>query len=165
MVPGTGLWMNNSLGELELNPRGFHALAPGTRLVSNMAPTVARRRDGAVLAIGSPGADRITSAISQVLVNFMHLGLSLHDAIDHPRLHVEVFAGAPAIAAEPGVDLEAIDGYRVRRFPDRSMYFGGVQAAMWMPGAGHFEAADPRRTGGTARGGGAGAQTGGQGTA
>jgi hypothetical protein len=33
------------------------------------------------------------------------------------------------------------------------MYFGGVPAALWDPVAGHFEAADPRRTGGTATGG------------
>ncbi len=153
MVPGTGLWLNNSLGEVELHPEGYHALAPGTRLPSNMAPTVARRADGAVLAIGSPGADRITTAISQVLVNFMHLGMALTDAIEHPRLHVEVFDGEPTVAFEPGVPL-ARDGTRARRpFPDRSMYFGGVQAALWDPRAGLFGAADSRRAGAVARGG------------
>ena len=30
VVPGTGIPMNNTLGEPELNPRGFHALAPGS---------------------------------------------------------------------------------------------------------------------------------------
>jgi gamma-glutamyltranspeptidase/glutathione hydrolase len=40
-----------------------------------------------------------------------------------------------------------------RRFPDISMYFGGVQASLWDPLAGLFEVADPRRTGGIARGG------------
>src|SRR5918912_4583557 len=40
VVPGTGIPMNNTLGEPELNPRGFHALAPGERLISNMSPTV-----------------------------------------------------------------------------------------------------------------------------
>ncbi len=153
MVPGTGVWLNNSLGEVELHPRGYHALAPGTRLPSNMAPTVARRKDGAVLAIGSPGADRITTAITQVLVNFMHLGMALREAVEHPRLHVEVFDGEPTIAFEPGVAVPD-DGGAVRRsFPDLSMYFGGVQAALWDPRAGLFAAADPRRAGGVARGG------------
>ena len=64
-------------------------------MISNMAPTVARRRDGAVLSVGSPGASRITTAIAQVLVNFIHLGMSLSDAVAHPRLHVEVLRASP----------------------------------------------------------------------
>ncbi len=154
MVAGTGLWLNNSLGEIELHPEGYHALQPGTRLPSNMAPTVARRPDGSMLAIGSPGADRITSAIAQVLVNFMHLGLSLTEAVQHARLHVEVFDGKPTVAYEPGLAVRGRDGLTTRPFPDLSMYFGGVQAALWDPVAGLFGAADPRRKGGVARGGG-----------
>jgi len=59
MTPGTGLWLNNCLGEPELNRRGMYSLPPGERLASNMAPTVGRTAGGGVLAIGSPGADRI----------------------------------------------------------------------------------------------------------
>jgi gamma-glutamyltranspeptidase/glutathione hydrolase len=153
MTPGTGFWLNNSLGEVELHPEGFHGLPAGTRLVSNMAPTIARSANGSVLAIGSPGADRITTAISSVLLNFIHLGMSLRDAVAYPRLHTEVFGGVPTIAHEPGLKVRAFDDLEVRRFPDLSMYFGGVPAALWDPVAGHFEAADPRRTGGTATGG------------
>jgi gamma-glutamyltranspeptidase/glutathione hydrolase len=153
MTPGTGFWLNNSLGEVELHPEGFHGVPTGTRLVSNMAPTVARGRNGSVLAVGSPGADRITTAISSVLLNFIHLGMSLSDAVAYPRVHTEVFGGVPTIACEPGLPAHAFDDMEVRRFPDLSMYFGGVQAALWDPVAGHFEGADPRRAGGTARGG------------
>lgn len=153
MVAGTGMWLNNSLGEMELHPGGFHGVEPGERLVSNMAPTVARSRHGAVLAIGSPGADRITTAISTTLVNFMHLGMSLSDSIDHARLHTEIFDGTPTVSYEPGIDVSAVQGFDLRRFPDLSMYFGGVQASLWDPLAGFFEYADPRRTGGVAHGG------------
>lgn len=153
LIPGTGIWLNNSLGEMELHAAGLHGVAPGTRLVSNMAPTVARSDQGAVLAIGSPGADRITTAVSAVLTNFIHLGMSLSAAVEHPRLHTEVFAGAPTVAYESGIDLPELDGYQLRRFPDLSMYFGGVQVALWDPSAGFFEVADPRRSGAVARGG------------
>ncbi len=153
MVAGTGMWLNNSLGEMELHPGGFHGVEPGVRLVSNMAPTVARSRHGAVLAIGSPGADRITTAVSSTLVNFMHLGMSLSDSIDHARLHTEVFDGTPTVSYEPGIDVADVAGFDLRRFPDLSMYFGGVQASLWDPLAGFFEYADPRRTGGVAHGG------------
>ncbi|MCB2223910.1 MAG: gamma-glutamyltransferase [Actinobacteria bacterium] len=153
MIPGTGMWLNNSLGELELAPQGMGRFAPGDRLPSNMAPTVARRSDGAVLAIGSPGASRITTAISQVLLNAFHLGMSLRDAVEHPRLHVEVFEGEPTIAFEPGLPVEAFDGMGVRRFPDLSMYFGGVGVALFDPAAGLFQVADSRRALGAASGG------------
>ena len=153
MIPGTGIWLNNSLGELELQPGGPGALQPGTRLVSNMAPTVARRPDGAILAIGSPGAGRITTAISQVLLNFIHLGMSLSEAVEYPRLHVEIFEGVPTIAHEPGLLVAGFDGMQVRRFPDLSMYFGGVGVAMHDPAAGLYQVADSRRALGVASGG------------
>lgn len=153
MVPGTGLWMNNSLGEVELISEGFHGLEPGTRMASNMSPTVARRPDGSVLSVGTPGASRITTALSQVLMNFLHLGMSLREAVAHPRMHVEVFGGQPTIAYEPGLPVEGFDDLVARRFPDLAMYFGGVQAALWDPIAGLYGAADPRRSGGIARGG------------
>ena len=41
MVPGSGIMMNNMLGEEDLNPRGFHAWPEGRRMSSMMAPTVA----------------------------------------------------------------------------------------------------------------------------
>ena len=153
MIPGTGLWLNNCLGEIELHPDAGLATQPGERLASNMAPTVARHESGAVLAIGSPGASRITTAIAQVLVNHIRLGMSITDAVAHPRLHVEVFEGDPTIAHEPGIPVEAFADLVVRRFPDLSMYFGGVGLALWDPHAGLFEAADPRRSGAVATGG------------
>ena len=118
-----------------------------------MAPTIALRRDGGVLAIGSPGADRITSAILHTLINFIHQGMSLREAIDHPRLHTEVTPeGEETVACEPGVAIEAL-AVPVRRFDHRSMYFGGVGAALCGADGTLIAAADPRRTGGEAIGG------------
>lgn len=152
MPPGTGVWMNNCLGEHELNRRGFHAWPTGTRLPSNMAPTVARRSDGAVIAIGSPGADRITTAILQVLVNHLHLGMTLSEAVDHPRLHVELRDGAVLAAHEPGLPVDGLE-VSTRAFECPSMYFGGVGAARRSVDGGFEVAADPRRAGGTTIGG------------
>ena len=152
MPPGTGAWMNNCLGEHELNRRGYHAWTPGTRLPSNMAPTVARHEDGSVMAIGSPGADRITTAILQVLVNHLHLGMDLAEAIGHPRLHVDMTGGEKFAAYEAGLP---VDELRIpsRKFDRLNMYFGGAGAAK-LDADGDFEvAADPRRGGGTTIGG------------
>lgn len=150
LPPGTGCWLNNALGEVELSADGGLKIAePGTRLSSNMAPTVARRRDGKVLAAGSPGADRITTAILQVLVSYIHFDMTLAEAVAHPRLHVERVGEDYRAAIEPGLPTEQV-GLPLRPFDARSMFFGGVAAASWSPESGFNVAGDPRRQGGTA---------------
>lgn len=131
VAAGTGIWLNNCLGEQELNPRGPHGTEPGTRLLSNMAPTVARHDDGATLAIGSPGADRITTAITQVLARYV-AGAGLAEAVGHPRVHVHRAGRRDEV---------------VREEVEPTMYFGGVGAAL-VGADGHLvAAADPRREG------------------
>jgi len=147
MPAGTGLWLNNCLGELELNRRGLELGPPGIRLPSNMAPSAARCA-ASVLAVGSPGADRITTALHQFLVNHLQLGLGLAEAIAHPRLHIELAGDARTIKTEPGLDLPDC-GSPVTLFPQHSMYFGGVAAAAFDQRNGLQAAADPRREGGT----------------
>ena len=132
IAKGTGIWLNNCLGEQELNAKGLHGLAPGTRLLSNMAPTVGHHPDGSSIAIGSPGADRITTAIVQVLAGFINGGLGLQDAVNHPRVHVHR-------AGRPDEDV------KVETTP--SMYYGGVGVTLRKPDGRLVAAADPRRDG------------------
>lgn len=148
MPVGTGLWLNNCLGELELNKRGLNIGPPGTRLPSNMAPTTALGDDGRALAIGSPGADRITTAMLQALVGHLQIGLPLDEAIRLPRAHVEFAEEGVRVACEPGLPIDDVT-IPHRCFDSLSMYFGGVSAAAWSPNSGFTVAADPRRTGGT----------------
>ena len=147
MPAGTGLWLNNCLGEIELNRRGLDAGPVGSRLPSNMAPSVARR-EGAVLAVGSPGADRITTALQQFLINYLLFDMSLEDAIAHPRLHIDTSGKDPRLMAEAGLDLPDSD-LALKLFPELVMYFGGVGAAVYDSASGLKSAADPRREGGT----------------
>lgn len=152
MPAGTGLWLNNCLGELELNRRGLAAGPPAARLPSNMTPGAARG-DGKALAFGSPGADRITTAVQQFLLGYMQRGLSLQDAVAAPRLHVELAEDGDCVAAEPGLPLPALP-ISVREYPALNMYFGGVGAALYCETDGFDVAADPRREGGTCIAGG-----------
>jgi len=147
MPAGTGLWLNNCLGEIELNRRGLDAGPPGERLPSNMAPSIARR-DDSVLAIGSPGADRITTALHQFLVNHLQMDMNLVDAIGHPRVHVDTSGEAERLMAEPGINLPDVD-IPAHTTSGISMYFGGVGAARYSASSGFEVAADPRREGGT----------------
>lgn len=144
VVPrGTGMLMNNALGELELvSELG----APGDRMLSNMAPTVGRSHDDSV-ALGSPGADRITTAVATTLWRLAD-GDSLQQAIDYPRVHPEFGDSGIRLAAEPGQDLEE-DVMTVRWFDAPHMYFGGVNGTGFLRG--HLQAhADARRTGSVA---------------
>jgi len=147
MPSGTGLWLNNCLGELELNRKGLDAGPPGVRLPSNMAPGVARSRNQ-VVAVGSPGADRITTALHQFLINFIQIGLPLADAVAHPRAHLEISDEGLNLAVEPGLDMPDL-GIPVTPYPSIGMYFGGVGAALYDTRSGFEVAADPRREGGT----------------
>lgn len=150
LTPGTGCWLNNALGEQELIHGGPHSLAPGTRLTSNMAPSVARRdSDGAVLAIGSPGSDRIPTALAQVYALFAHGGLTLGEAVRHPRLHVRVRADV-TVDHEEDLLLPGTVRLPGRAMPAHSMYFGGVAACLWSPAGGLVAVGDPRRAGAVA---------------
>jgi len=155
-LPGTGLALNNALGEEELNRRGLHALAPGTRLASNMAPTTARRDDGATLAIGSPGADRITTALFQVLGGLCLDHLPLQQAVDQPRLHVALDeAGTATLHYEMSDAISPVArsaGLAAAPRDQLHMFFGGVGACLHQTDGTLLAAADPRRTGGTAVG-------------
>ncbi len=148
MPTESGIWLNNCLGELELNPFGLKGRPPGNRLPSNMAPTVARNSHGDALAIGSPGADRITTALLQVLNQHLLEGKSLAEAIRAPRIHVEHGADGLRLAHEPDIELPD-DAPTLRPFAEPSMYFGGVSAASTTATEGLQAVADSRRAGGT----------------
>lgn len=111
--------------------------------MSNMAPMVARK--GAdVVALGSPGADRITSALVSTMAALAR-GLELREAIEQPRLHPEFGDWGVRVATEPGVDVGTMQ-YATRPFDDLHMYFGGVNGAAFEGGHLHGHA-DSRRHG------------------
>ncbi len=146
-IPGTGILLNNCLGETELNAHGLHATEPGTRLASNMAPTTARSADGSTLAIGSPGADRITTALMLVLGQGMLHGADLQHAISRPRVHVR--RGEDGFVAEYEAEPDLADavtrsGLPGHEYAEPHMYFGGVGAAL-LTGDGLVEAAGDQR--------------------
>lgn len=148
VVPGTGMHLNNMLGEEDLNPAGFHRHTPGARVPSMMAPTVVLRDGRPEMALGSAGSNRIRSAIVQAVAAVVDGGLDAQEAVDSPRLHVE---GA-LVDAEPGVDPEALSalaerGWNLRQWRERNLYFGGVQAVA-RTSEGHVSGGgDPRRGG------------------
>jgi gamma-glutamyltranspeptidase/glutathione hydrolase len=149
LVPGTGVHVNNMLGEEDLNPHGFHRIPPGRRVSSMMAPTVALRDGEIVLGLGSAGSNRIRSAILQVVVRALEEGLDAGEAVRAGRLHFE----AGTVQAEPGVDEAGLAdlerrGVPVVRWKRENLYFGGAQAVLRDPAGGSLSGGgDPRRGG------------------
>jgi gamma-glutamyltranspeptidase/glutathione hydrolase len=151
MVPGTGIHLNNVMGEEDLSPLGFFTHPPGRRLPSMMAPTVVRDGGMPQLVLGSAGSNRIRSAILQVIVNAVDHGMDAGAAVRAPRLHDE----AGIVYAEPGIDLVPIEatGATVSRFRGLNLFFGGCQAVERDPATGALSGGgDPRRGGAVATG-------------
>jgi gamma-glutamyltranspeptidase / glutathione hydrolase len=149
VVPGTGIHLNNMMGEQDLSPFGFHAHPPGRRLPSMMAPTMVLAGDVPRLVLGSAGSNRIRSAILQVIVGVLDRGLDAQAAVDAPRAHVE----DGVLYAEPGVDTDELEagGRALVRFTQRNLFFGGAQVVLRDPATGALEGAgDPRRGGAVA---------------
>jgi gamma-glutamyltranspeptidase/glutathione hydrolase len=149
VVPGTGVHLNNMLGEQDLNPLGFHQHPPGARVPSMMAPTVVLRDGRPEIAIGSAGSNRIRSAILQTVLGVIDDGLPAQEAVSAPRIHVE----ERQVDAEPGVDDAALErleqaGWTVRRWSELNLFFGGVQAVARNQESGELTGGgDPRRGG------------------
>ncbi|MEA1938016.1 MAG: gamma-glutamyltransferase [Pseudomonadota bacterium] len=151
VVPGTGILINNMMGETDLNPHAYGAWNRDRRLASSMMPSLVLWEDGRELALGSGGSKRIRSAVMQTIANIIAFGLPLADAVRAPRLHADNEDGILHI--EPGFAPEALAGLdglmpNIRRWPERALYFGGVHAVAANPHTDAFDAVgDPRRGG------------------
>ncbi len=159
VVPGTGIHLNNMMGEEDLNPLGFHRHLPGRRLPSMMAPTIVMSPGGSAgpglaagpaaeptveLVLGSAGSNRIRSALLQTIIGVVDHRLTAADAVDAPRVHFE----AGRVYAEPGIDVRPLDraGHTVTQFAVPNLFFGGVQAVQRRDGL-ISGGGDPRRGG------------------
>jgi gamma-glutamyltranspeptidase / glutathione hydrolase len=143
VVPGTGIHMNNMIGEfdIERKPRA------GARLSSGMSPSLVLRDGTPHLVVGSAGSLRLRGAVMQIVVNVVGHGLPVDDAIDRPRVHLE----GDELHCEGGHDPGELDkleamGWNVARWRNRNLFFGGAAAVTLKDGV-LAAAGDPRRGG------------------
>lgn len=152
VVPGTGIHLNNMLGEEDINPLGFHQLPAGATLSSMMAPSILLKNGRPEVTLGSGGSNRLRGAILQVLSRYTLMEQSIHHAVFSPRLHNE----GNRLDVEPeGLDEACRHqllqlGWDIRDWENQNVYFGGVHA-ICMDEKGHLDGAgDPRRGGSVA---------------
>ncbi|HKJ17391.1 MAG TPA: gamma-glutamyltransferase [Xanthomonadales bacterium] len=148
VLPGTDIMLNNMLGEEDLNPQGFYNWKPGMRMASMMSPVVAHLPDGSYVALGSGGSNRIRSAVTQVLINLVDFQMSLSDAIQAPRMHLE----KARLSMESGFSEEVVTALEsvvdeVEPWGGQNLFFGGVHAVRWSPDRTLSGYGDARRSG------------------
>lgn len=143
IVPGTGIMLNNMMGEDDLHPEGFHVSPPGRRVASMMSPALLCLGEDVKLVIGSGGSKRIRTAITQVLSNVIDLGLPVQKAVRAPRIHWD----GEILQVEPGFPEDAVKALAeqlpINRWSELDMYFGGVHTVV----PGRAGGGDPRRGG------------------
>lgn len=147
IVPGTGIMLNNMLGEEDLNPNGFFEWDCNTRISSMMAPTLVKWPDGSNAVLGSGGSNRIRSAMIQVIANRVFFDFGPKAAVDASRIHFE----QGRLDMEYGLSEAALDVLKERYtehkvWPGIDFFFGGVHMAEWGP-KGPRGAGDARRGG------------------
>lgn len=146
MLPGTQIMLNNMLGEADLNPGGFHRWPNHQRVASMMAPSMVD--DGErITVMGSGGSNRIRSVVFQVLSNLIDFRMSLADAIEFPRLHLEDgrLSFEDLLPAE-GRDYLHRKQQDLHAWPERNLFFGGVNGVQ-IRGRSRHAHGDPRRGG------------------
>ena len=147
IVPGTGIHLNNMVGEFDLSVTGG-VPRPGLRMTSMMSPSLVLEGKRPRLVVGSAGSLRLRGAIMQIVVNVVAHGMTVEEAIERPRVHVE----EPVLHCEGGHDESELArleewGYELERWRDRNLFFGGAAGVELREDGTLAAAGDPRRGG------------------
>jgi gamma-glutamyltranspeptidase / glutathione hydrolase len=146
VVPGTGIHLNNMIGEFTL----ARTPSPGSRLSSGMSPSVVIDSEGRPrLVVGSAGSLRLRGAVLQVVVNVVQHGLEVGEAIERPRVHLDEEQQLHCEGGHDPAQLAKVEelGWNVVRWRARNLFFGGA-AAVAMAADGTLAAAGDSRRGG-----------------
>lgn len=153
---GLGFLYNNYLMALETqDPKHPYFLKPGAVPWSTVAPAILFHKHQPWMVVGSPGSERIFSAISQFLIRTLDTKQGMGEALRAPRLHCSV-GGKVSLEADrfdPTVIsyLENM-GYKIDRREPFAFYLGAVHAAVRRVNGKGFQGVAEVRRDGTAAG-------------
>lgn len=148
LVPGTGIMLNNEMDDFVPTPGSANSVQAGKRPLSSMAPTIVLKDGRPFMSVGTPGATRIISALTQIIMNIVDYNLDIQTAIEAPRIHAmtrDVFLES---RIPPDVrEALARMGHPLQVRGEMDLYFGGAQGIVVAPNGTLFGGADPRRDG------------------
>jgi len=159
IVPGLGIIPSCRGMQSRPDPAHPSGVAPGKRPRLTPNPAMVVTAAGGVMPFGTPGGDVQIQAMLQVLLNTLHFGMELQDAIEAPRVAsysfpssfapFEYFPGRLAVEQRIGGETRAElarRGHKVEAWPEWTWLAGSVEAIMTNPATGMMAAgADPRR--------------------
>lgn len=159
VVPGLGIIPSSRGSQSRPDPKHPSGVAPGKRPRLTPCPALVVTRDGGVMPFGTPGGDVQIQAMLQVMLNILHFGMEVQEAIEAPRVAsysfpssfapFEYFPGRLAIEGcipHATRDALAARGHVVRDWPERTWLAGAVEVVLTDPKQGMLAAgADPRR--------------------
>jgi gamma-glutamyltranspeptidase/glutathione hydrolase len=152
VIPGTGIMVNNMLGEEDLNPQGFHQWQENVRISSMMSPSIVVQNNQAEVVLGSGGSNRIRTAILQVISNILDFNMPVEQAVNSPRTHGENgrFHVEPGLT-EAEILSPLLTNQQVVRWREKNLFFGGVHTVMKTSDSLLVGAGDNRRDGAVAK--------------
>ncbi len=130
-VKGTGILLNNHLGDFANKAGTFNSIEPKKRPVSSIAPTLVLKDGKPFLSIGTPGGSRIIGALAQIIINIIDFNMGIDQAIEAPRVHTAkgVLHVEGRIEKEVLAKLKEL-GHKVKVHSDFDNYFGGAQGVL-----------------------------------
>lgn len=153
---GLGFMYNNYIRALDANdPSHPHYLRPNATPWTSVAPSIVFYKNEPWIVTGSPGSERIYSAVAQFFTNILDKENPINEAIIKPRLHCSI---GGKISIEAGrFNPEVISyleemGYNVEKKSDYDFYFGAIHAVMKCMTKDGFQGAAEVRRDGTAGG-------------
>jgi gamma-glutamyltranspeptidase/glutathione hydrolase len=159
VVPGLGIIPSNRGSQSRPDPSHPAGVAPGKRPRLTPNPAMAVLADGGVMPFGTPGGDVQIQAMLQVLLNVLHFGMELQDAIEAPRVASYSFPSSFApfeyfpgrLATESRIPVATREtlaawGHSIAAWPEMTWLAGCVEVMRTNPATGLLAAgADPRR--------------------
>ncbi|MBM3335592.1 gamma-glutamyltransferase, partial [Candidatus Sumerlaeota bacterium] len=79
-VDGLGLTLGHGMSRFDPQPGHPNSPGPGKRPLHNMCPTVLLRNGQGIAALGGRGGRRIPNSLSEVLMQFVGLGLTMEES-------------------------------------------------------------------------------------
>lgn len=149
VADGYGFVLNNEMDDFVTGAGHLNSIEPGKAPLSSMSPTVVLKDGKPFMVLGSPGATKIISTVSQVISRVVDHGMGMQEAIDTPRLYDNT---ANKIGLETRIPEETIKkleemGHTVVKTSDWDRGMGSVQGVLYKADGTLEGGADPRRDG------------------
>ncbi|HNW46487.1 MAG TPA: gamma-glutamyltransferase [Thermotogota bacterium] len=153
VVPGTGILLNNEWANFSSS--GINKFVPGKNPRTIICPTIITDpNDELFMVVGSPGASRILSMITQIIVNVIDFKMPVTAALKAPK--TATYDTAAELFIEGGYPentlkaLESQYGYKLIQYPGIDLFFGGANIVYRYPDGLLLGIGSYRRSGGAA---------------